>query len=139
MAEIRITGFDKIETLAEESLELSRRLYALQKKQPEKTALINAITTMQGMLERLIAAHEKLADGKTDESIEARHALNACNILLTEQPDIQWRQFDFPPEPLVSGQVVRLVKKSSQPAKKAPAKKKPAAKKKAPAKKGKRK
>lgn len=128
MAEIRITGFEKIEAKLDETLDLSRRIYALQQRQPEYAAMMGCINTMQSILERVVLAYEKLAGGQTPESIEARHAMNAAMML--QKLNGPWKEFVFPEE--ISEERVtratRLVKKYKADLASA-AKKKPAAKK----------
>jgi len=79
--DIKITGFDTLQKRIEQIAELVEEIRAQQKKQPEKDAMMTCLNTMQGIVEKLILAHEELAGGATDASTEARHAMNAAQML----------------------------------------------------------
>jgi hypothetical protein len=133
MAEIRITGFDGIERTLTEMRELIQLMVYRQKMQPEKDALMNCINAMQSAVESVILAYEELAGGQTPISKEARHAMNAAQMLKHQNGAVPWFEWTFPEEQdgqkfdtATRGQpfakTTRLVKKTA-PAKKAPAKK----------------
>jgi hypothetical protein len=135
MAEIRITGFDGIERTLTEMRELVQLMVYRQKMQPEKDALMNCINAMQSAVESVILAYEELAGGETPVSKEARHAMNAAQMLKHQNGAVPWWEWTFPEEHSEQmfvkaargesfAKTTRLVKKPA-PAKKQPAKKKP--------------
>ena len=98
MAEIRITGFDGIERTLTEMRELIQLMVYRQKMQPEKDALMNCINAMQSAVENVILAYEELAGGETTVSKEARHAMNAAQMLKHQHGDVPWFDWVFPEE-----------------------------------------
>ena len=133
MLDIKITGFDALQKRIEQIAQTLEEVRAQQKKQPEIDALLTCINTMQTMAERLILAHETLAGGPTLASNEARHMLNAAQMIKQQSSDVPWFEWVFPEEmdkqtfdKAKDGQPYakarRLVKKKA-PVKKAPAKK----------------
>lgn len=133
MADIKITGFDELERTVVQTRDLVALILHQQKKQPERESLLACVNAMQTVIESLILAHEELAGGQTPASIDARHAMNAAQMLKHLNGEVPWFEWVFPEEqdgqkfekatrgqPFVK--TTRLVKKTA-PAKKAPAKK----------------
>lgn len=122
--DIKITGFDALQKRIEQIAELVEEIRSQQKKQPEMEAMLTCIVTMQGMAEKLILAHEELAGGQTDASIEARHMLNAAQMIKHSNSAFPFFDWAFPEEsdkqPFTRS---RLLVKKKAPAKKAAAKK----------------
>jgi hypothetical protein len=132
MAEIRITGFDGIERMLVEVRDTAAMILQVQKKQPERESLLACINAMQAAVESLILAHEELAGGQTPASIDARHAMNAAQMLKHLNGEVPWFEWVFPEEQ--DGQMFEKATRG-QPFAKATR----LVKKTAPAKKGKRK
>jgi len=124
MAKIEITGFDDFQRDINTILDGIAHIRNHQKKQPEKDALMTCLNTMQGIVEKLILAHEELAGGQTEASIEARHAMNAAQMLKYNDDAFPFFDFVFPEESDTQAftKARPLVKKKA-PAKKAAAKK----------------
>ena len=122
--DIKITGFDTLQKRIEQIAELVEEIRAQQKKQPEKDAMMTCLNTMQGIVEKLILAHEELAGGATDASTEARHAMNAAQMLKYNDDAFPFFDWAFPEEsdkhPFTRS---RLLVKKKAPAKKAAVKK----------------
>ena len=98
MAEIKITGFDGMERTLIEVRDIAAMILQVQKKQPERESLLACINAMQSAVESLILAHEKLAGGQTPASIDARHAMNAAQMLKHQHGDVPWFDWVFPEE-----------------------------------------
>ena len=98
MAKIEITGFEDVERRIDQIHELVALISYRQKKQPEKDALMTCLNTMQGIVEKLILAHEELAGGQTEASIEARHAMNAAQMLKYNDDAFPFSDWVFPEE-----------------------------------------
>lgn len=124
MADIKITGFGDIERRIDQIHELVALISYRQKKQPEKDAMMTCLNTMQGIVEKLILAHEELAGGQTEASIEARHAMNAAQMLKFNDDAYPFIGWAFPEESDKQAftKARPLVKKKA-PAKKAAVKK----------------
>jgi len=128
MSDIKIVGFDNIETLLAETHNKVSLILEAHRQQPELDALLGCINAMQSAVERVIVAYEELAGGETPVSKEARHAMNAAQMLKHLNGKVPWSEWVFPEEQseqvfekATSGQsfakATRLVKKTA-PAKK---------------------
>lgn len=98
MAEIRITGFDELERTVVQTRDLVALILHQQKKQPERESLLACVNAMQTVIESLILAHEELAGGQTPASIDARHAMNAAQMLKHQNGEVPWFEWVFPEE-----------------------------------------
>jgi len=98
MAEIRITGFDNLEQLVAETHNKVSFLLQAYRQQPELNALLGCINAMQSAVESVILAYEELAGGQTPISKEARHAMNAAQMLKHQNGTVQWFEWTFPEE-----------------------------------------
>lgn len=90
MAEIKITGLEHLEQLLVETHNNTSLILEVQKKQPEREALLGCINAMQSAVERLILAHEKLAGGATPASTKARHAMSAAQMIKDQRREDTW-------------------------------------------------
>jgi len=98
MAEIRITGFDNLEQLVAETHNKVSLLLQAYRQQPELNALLGCINAMQSAVESVILAYEELAGGETPVSKEARHAMNAAQMLKHQNGAVPWWEWTFPEE-----------------------------------------
>jgi len=98
MAEIRITGFDNLEQLVAETHNKVSLLLQAYRQQPELDALLGCINAMQSAVESVILAYEELAGGQTPVSKEARHAMNAAQMLKYQNGAVPFFDWVFPEE-----------------------------------------
>ena len=118
MLDIKVSGLDEFNGRIEHIIKLVEEIRAQQKKQPEKDALMTCLNTMQGIVEKLILAHEELAGGQTEASIEARHAMNAAQMLKYNDDAAPFFSWIFPEEVYENQTKVRRLVKKPEPAKK---------------------